>query len=150
MAGRTYSRKDNPVTSDLCMIWDSEASDWRLTTISALTTLIESNLGTTIQEPITQYSVPVTGFSVQVNDSDSDVHLILSPAGTLATGTIVLPTSTNLRDKQVIMVNSTNEVTALTVDANGATFPGSPTTITANGYFSMKYDYTGNVWYRIA
>jgi len=149
--GRNYQRKDDPVTADLALIWDAENSDWRLSTLANILALFNTTNETTdvsIQEPNSQYSAPLTGFTVAITDNNEDTHLILTPAGTLATGTITLPSV--LRDKQLVIVNSTQEITALTVDGNGATVVGAPTTLSANGYFTLKYDLTVDSWYRIA
>ena len=71
-------------------------------------------------EPDTQYAGPAaTGFNVQINDSDRDVHLILTPLAPYASGAITLPLRANCRDKQEIIVNCTQAVTAFTVNGNG-------------------------------
>lgn len=148
MAGRNYSRKDSPTTADLPLIWDSANSDWRLATLSSIQTLFDSL--ETSNKPVTQYLIPTSGFSVTVSDGGTDtqdVHLILTPAGTLATGTIVLPASP--ANKVEVLVSSTNEVTALTVDGGTATLSGAPTTIAATGYFRMKYDSILSTWFRV-
>jgi hypothetical protein len=154
MAGRNYSRKDNPQTSDLPLIWDSANSDWRLTTLSDIKTLFEStDTQTPVYEPVTQYVIPTDGFSIQVGATaenvDKDTHLILAPAGTLATGTIVLPLNSSARDKQTVQVSSTQAVTSLTIDPNGASIEGSPPNIAQWGYFKLKYDLTTDTWYQI-
>jgi hypothetical protein len=152
--GRNYSRKDNPQTSDLPLIWDSANSDWRLTTLSDIKALFEaSETDTSLYEPVTQYVIPTDGFSIQVGataeNTSKDHHLILNPAGTLATGTIVLPLNSSARDKQTVLVSSTEEVTALTIDTNGASIEGSPSSIAQWGYFKLKYDLTTDTWYQI-
>lgn len=145
MAGRNYSRKDSPALADLSLIWDSANSDWRLSTLSSIQTLFEAE--DTIKEPVSQYSNPLTGFSLSVTDDTRDIHVILNPAGTLATGTIVLPATP--RDKQLVIVTTSNEITALTIDGGSATVQGDPTTLAAGGFFTMKYDTTTTTWYRV-
>lgn len=149
--GRNYSRKDNPVASDLSLVWDNANSDWKLASFSGIATLMSSlltKLKTALQEKTSEYSSPVAGFSHTLTGT-ADVHLILTPAATLATGTIVLPQSTNLRDKQLVLVTSSAEITSLTVSPNGASLVGTPTTISAGGYFEMKYDSKNHTWYRV-
>ena len=151
--GRNYSRKADPALSDLPMIWDNAASDWALTTFSDVLALFEANLDAldgVVYEPTSQYSIPVTGFNLQVTEGNTDIHVILTPAGTLSTGTITLPTVSGLRDKQIVMVNSTATITTLTIAGNGATLIGEPTTLAAEGYFTMKYDLMTLTWYRVA
>ena len=99
----------------------------------------------------TQYSVPsATGFNVQITDGSDNIHLILTPTAGYAAGTITLPTSTNVIDKQEVLVNCTQQVTALTVDKNGATsVTGAPTSLGADDFFRLKYDLISSTWYRV-
>jgi hypothetical protein len=80
--------------------------------------------------PITIYEVvQVTGFTYTVpNDAE---QIALKPAGTLASGTITMPAAPT--DGQVLVISSTQTVTALTHSANtGQTLIGAATTILAN------------------
>lgn len=152
--GYPYTKITDPQSNDLVMMWDNSRSGWSVCAWSDLFSLIQENLelpDAGIQEPLSQYSAPsATGFDIVVNDSNVDVHLIITPSGTFADGNIILPATGNVRDKQILIVNSTQEVTALTIDGNGAAgVHGAPTTLSANGYFTLKYDATVNAWYRI-
>lgn len=150
--GRTYSRISDPQLSDLPLIWDSSNSDWRLCTLQDIMTLFEANMTETgVQEAQTQYAAPTTaGFDIQINDNDDDTHLILTPTNTLANGAITLPYTTNVRDKQLCIVNCTQQVTAFTVNLNGAVAAyGAPTSLAADDFFTLKYDVNANSWYRI-
>lgn len=102
-------------------------------------------------EPETQYAAPAASpFSVSITDADDDVHLILTPTAGFAAGTIVLPSIANVRDKQIVIVNCTQQVVALTVDGNGAgAVAGAPAALAADDFFTMKYDATLDTWYRI-
>lgn len=103
-----------------------------------------------LEDKVTQYAAPsATGFSVQITDGPQSVWLILTPTGTFAAGTIVLPLSTNVVDKQEVLVNCTQIVTALTVTGNGATVTGAPTTLAANAFFRLRYDAVLTTWYRV-
>lgn len=147
---RNYSRKSNPVLADQSLIWDSENSDYRLTTFSDISTLFNAN-STAVVEPDTQYASPAaTAFNVVISANDNDTHLILTPAATYATGTITLPAIGKLRDKQLLIVNCTQQVTALTVDGNDATaVNGAPTSMGADDFFTLKYDLAFTSWNRI-
>ena len=152
--GRNYSRKDNPALSDLSLIWDAANSDWRLTTLAKILELFEANTDVVlVVEAVSQYNAPLTAATVTVtdgDDDDADVHLMLTPAGTIATLTVKLPLNTLLRDKQVILVSSSQIVTTLTVDANGASsVVGTPTAMTVGGFFKLKYDLITTTWYRV-
>lgn len=141
-----------PVLSDLIAVWQSSNSDTRRTSFNELLTLFQDNLDLSDDtEAATQYYAPnLTGFDVAINDNDTDTHLILTPTMTLAEGSITLPAKINLRDKQVITVNTTAEVTSFVINLNGSTAVfGAPTTLTANSYFTLKYDVILSTWYRI-
>lgn len=101
----------------------------------------------------TQYAAPsATGFSIALSPSPvtNNVHLILTPTGAFAAGTIVLPLATTCVDGQRVLVNTTQAVTTLTVSGNGATAViGAPTTLAANAFFQLKFDQPTSNWYRI-
>lgn len=143
---RKIPKKDTFAASDDVLVYSNTDNDVRLITYSNFVQSIQTiNNGL-----ITEYASPTsTGFSISVNDGYQNVWLILQPTGTFATGTIVLPAVGNAVDNQEIIVNSTNEVTALTINPNGASAVGAPTTILANGFFKLKYNSTFKTWYRV-
>jgi hypothetical protein len=59
--------------------------------------------------------------------------------------TIAMPNAT---DGQRIVVNCTQAVTTLSY--TGGTVNGAPTTIAANGFFTLEFDGVLGVWYRVA
>lgn len=99
----------------------------------------------------TQYAAPSsTGFSVSIDPDADNVHLILTPTAGFATGTIVLPPVPGAADKQEVLVNCTQQVTTLTISANGATaVTGEPTSLGADDFFRLKFDLPTSTWYRI-
>ena len=89
---------------------------------------------------------PTTGFSITIPAATG--QLILTPAGTLATGTITMPAAP--ADGDVVGVASTQIVTTLTVQANsGQTLNGTITTIAANGFARWMYRSSTTTWYRV-
>jgi hypothetical protein len=129
---------------DLIAVWASNNGDSRKASITALMDYVNANVTTVTQN--TQYAAPAaTGFSVTVNTGN--VWLIMTPVSTYATGSIVLPTGAT--DKDTVTVNCTQIVTSLTV-SSGATIVGAPTTLSANGFFTMRYDGVTSTWYRVA
>lgn len=149
---RNYSRISDPQLNDHVLIWDSSNSDWRLATFTDIFALFAESYLNVMSEPDSQYAAPaVTGFDILINSNDNDTHLILTPAATLAAGTITLPTPANLRDKQLLICSCTQQVTALTVAGNGASaVNGAPTGLGADDFFTLKYDKTLNTWNRIS
>lgn len=110
---------------------------------------LESQDITTQDNKITQYSAPVTGATVQVDDSGSSVWMVLTPAGTLATLTLKMPLNTGVADRTELLVNTTQIITALSFDANGGTMVGAPTTLAANAFFRLRFDIVLQTWYRV-
>lgn len=92
------------------------------------------------------YNVPLTGFTLTMTDLQSVVSL--NPAGTLATGAIVLPPT--LVDGKSVSLWSSQTITALTLStSNSATFaPAAPTTFTAGAALEFVYDKANNQWHR--
>ena len=91
------------------------------------------------------YLAPVTGFSHTCVDACPG--LILEPAGTLATGTVVMPPTPV--DGQQQWCSSTTAITALTVSANtGQSILNPPTALAAGGAFTMIYRLSNTTWYR--
>lgn len=91
------------------------------------------------------YQVVTTGFSTTIGNGIST--LILNPAGTLATGTVIMPSAPI--DGQIQYVTTTQIITALTVSANvGQTVKNVPTTLAAGSAFSMIYQLSTLTWFR--
>lgn len=147
-----YPLKSPPILADQPFIWDTANSTWKRVTFSDILTLFQANLTLGRPEANSQYAAPLTGTTVTITDADDDVHLILTPSGTIATLTIVLPAAATARDKQQVIVNSTNIVTTLTITSALGTITGSPATWlgVANNYFTLTFDAVLSTWYRTA
>jgi hypothetical protein len=92
----------------------------------------------------TDFQTPTTGFSITL--ADVAFHVVLVPAGTLATGTITMPAAPF--DGQIVNIRSTQIITALTVSPNsGQTVLGSPTTLAAGGIAEAIYRASNTTWY---
>jgi hypothetical protein len=151
------NRTDTISSGDLFVLYTNNNGDWRGATTATVLSYLQNNLTFATQgfgAYTTQYSSPsATSFTVTITDGDSDntnVHLILTPTAGFAAGTIKLPLSTGVVDKQEVLVNCTQAVTTLTIDGNGATaVTGEPTTLAANAFFRLKYDSLTSTWYRV-
>jgi len=140
---------DSLSAADLAVIYSSSNGDARKASMSVLAAFIQS-LITVSDDKITQYAAPsATGFSVQVNNAGQNVWLVLTPTGGFAAGTLILPALANVLDHQEILVNCTQAITALTINGNGATVTGAPTTLAANGFFRLRFDTITDTWYRV-
>ena len=151
--GNTINKQSpvTPVLSDLVAIWQTANSDTRNTSLNRIFELFNESFTNTVFEAESQYSAPLTGVTVAVNDNNNDTHLIITPVGTIAALTLTLPAKATIRDKQTLLVTSTQQVTALTVGANGASaVNGAPTSLSADDYFTLKYDLTLDSWNRVS
>jgi len=90
------------------------------------------------------YQVLTTGFSYTF--AAGVQTLVINPAGTLATGTITMPASPS--DGMTITVESTQQVTAITVNANtGQSIVGAPSQLVPNQPMSWVYRLANTTWY---
>jgi len=89
------------------------------------------------------YQVLTTGFSYTF--AAGTQVLVINPAGTLATGTITMPAAPS--DGMTITVESTQQVTALTMSGNGGTIVGAASQLIPNQPLSWVYRSTGTTWY---
>lgn len=141
------SALDSLSGGDQIPVWATSNGDTRKSSLTLLLSWMQSNL-TLPGTLTTQYAAPsASAFTVTV--AQGDTWLLLTPTGTFAAGTIVLPSIAD--DKAEVSVNCTQIVTALTVSAGGTTVTGAPTTLaSANEFFTMRFDAATNAWYRVA
>lgn len=136
---------DSVVAGDQIPVWSINNGGARKAAVSVLLAYIQDN----IEFPSAftkQFSAPsATGFSVTV--SDGEIWLVLTPAAGYAAGTIVLPAGPT--DGDEFLCNCTQAVTTLTINGNGKTVTGGPTTLAANAYFRLKYEAITGTWYRV-
>lgn len=135
--------------SDLLAIYSQQNGDARKLSLTNFAAWIATQV-TFVDDKVTQYSAPLTGTTVLATDTQNSVWLILTPAGGLAALTIKLPLLANTLDKQEILVNSTQAITTLTLDGNGSSIVGGPTTLAANGFFRLRFDAVMKTWYRVS
>lgn len=89
---------------------------------------------------------PTTGFSITI--ANGTQTLLLMPAGTLAAGTVTMPSAP--ADKQVVRFSSSQAITALTVAPNaGQSILNAPTTITPGQGFSFIYNLATTTWLKL-
>lgn len=151
------SAVDQLAAGDNLPVYDESNGDARKVSVSALLAYMQANLAfpaaTGVPQFKTQYAAPsASGFSVTIapTTAGDNVHLILTPTAGYAAGTIVLPPVANVIDKQEVLVNCTQQVTALTVNGNGAVaVTGEPASLGADDFFRLKYDSVVQTWYRV-
>jgi hypothetical protein len=133
---------------DNLVIQSAANNDARKASLSVLLAFIEANFASPDFD--VTISSPIAGFNQQLATSTSSIWLILTPAGTLATGTVTLPPVADLFDGQEVLVTSSQVITALTVAGNGATVNGAPGALAANGFFRLRYNTLLTSWFCVA
>ena len=117
--------------------------------VGAVVEYIESQIQTGDGKQL-QYAAPVaTGFTVAITDSSASVWLVLTPAAGYAAGTITMPAVANCVENQEVLVNCTQSVATLTVAGNGGTVIGAPASLSANGFFRLRFEPVLKIWYRV-
>lgn len=97
-----------------------------------------------VADPGYNYQTPSTGFTITM--ANTNFHLILDPAGTLATGTITMCAAPV--DGQVVDIKISQIITALTVAGNsGQSVKGNPTSAAVGSSFTGIYRATNTTWY---
>jgi len=110
---------------------------WFQQVVAALNQAMSYAASTVLVEP--------TGFSITLGAKLTT----LTPAGTLATGTVKMPASPI--DGQPVQVSTTQTITALTVVPNtGQTIKNAPTTLAAGTSFLYYYNAAETTWYRLS
>jgi hypothetical protein len=135
--------QDVVTDNDLFPVWSGTNSDTRRVTGAGIKAFVQSSLPGAIASV---YAAPsASGFTVTMA-GQSDQWLILTPSAGYAAGAIVLPPAP--ADRQLVTVSCSQAITTLTVSA-ADTVRGAPTTLAANGFFSMRFDDVTNVWVRV-
>lgn len=100
----------------------------------------------------TNVYTPGTGFNLPVPTPVAQQQwMLIQPAGTLATGAVTLPLNTQTPDGTEVLITTTQQITAFTLGANGASqLYGEPSTLAAEDFFRMRFVQATNSWYRIA
>ncbi len=139
------SALDQLTAGDLLAVWATGNGDTRKSSIGLLTTYITNQLTLPIGIERSQYAAPSTSpFSVSILFSNT--WLILNPTGTLASGTIIMPTAP--ADLTLVAIVTTQTITSLTMTGGGPSVVGAPSTLAAGQAFTMRYDAATNAWYR--
>lgn len=139
------SQIDSLSSGDQVPVYDADNGDARKASMAKFLAFFRANFASPDFD--VTISSPIAGFNQQLASSSSNIWLLLTPAGTLATGTITLPAVADLFDGQEVLVTSTQQITALTVAGNGATVSGAPALLGANSAFRLRYNLLLTTWY---
>ena len=142
------TRTDTVTAGDVVPVYVQNQGDARGASMTVIAEFVLSTIEISGTDFVTQYAFPVaTAFSIQVNNTSENTHLIISPTGAFADGTIVLPLAANLIEGQQLIVTITQPVTNLAINANGSAVIGAPIGLVANQSFILKYDSASFTWY---
>jgi hypothetical protein len=137
-------------TGDQIPVYTPNNGDARRMPINALLQLFQQQFASPTLS--TQFATPGTGFNIAVQTPVSQQQwLLIQPAGTLASGTVTLPLNTQTPDGTELLVTTTQQITSFALALNGAASAyGAPSTLSADGFFRMRYYANTNSWYRIS
>jgi hypothetical protein len=138
----------NTITgSDQFPVYVSGNGDARKASASTLLAYIQSAWMDPTYTRVTA-SPTLAGFTLALPTTANSLFVLLTPTGTMATGTIVLPPAASAADGQEIVLYTSQEVTALSFTLNGATaINGAPTGIQAGAALTLRYDVLSTAWY---
>lgn len=148
------SATDTLTGGDLLPVYVSNNGDARKASLTLLKSYMQNNLtfpsATGITQFVTQYASPAaTGFTITMTSSSSNAWLIISPLAAYAAGTITFPLRANCVDNQEIIFNTTQAITALTINGNGSTVIGAPGTLSQYAGARFKFNALAGTWYRL-
>jgi hypothetical protein len=143
------TQTNSMAAGDWVVLWKQADGDWRGISGTDFLAFIQANMA--FPGFVTQYSAPIAGATAQITDGEDSIHMILTPAGVLATLTLKFPALANCVDAQEFLVNTTQTITALTLDENGAAIVGfaDGATLAQFGFLRFKFDATLATWYRV-
>ena len=139
------------VGSDKLALFSGSQQDTRAVSITTLTNFVADSIIGTQDETIYNLTTVGSGFTVTAlpTSAGGSVWAQLTLSGTAATGTVILPGVDDRAPGQTVLVTCTQAVTSLTVSGNGAGVRGAPTSLIADGFFTVCYDSISNIWYRV-
>jgi len=136
---------------DKVPVYVQSNGDARSATMQVLLDFVEANFAS--PDYVTQIFAPsVSGTSIQFAPQTANLWAIINPTGAFAALTLVLPPSVGAlyADGSQILVTSTNSVTTLTINGNGATIVGAPTALGVGGFFTLRFNKLQNTWYAVS
>lgn len=145
--------QDVLTVSDLLAIFSAANGEARKTSLNNLATFLNTII-TVTDSKITQYAAPITGAKIIVNGlltsvTSNSVWLIITPAAAIASLTIQLPDAVTCIDRQEVLVNCTQAVTAVSWLCTGGTIKGAPAAFVQNGTIKFRFDIVMKTWYGV-
>jgi hypothetical protein len=140
-----------PVVSsgDIVPVYVQSQGVWMGSAMSTIAAYIQSLLNTVNYFQNVYYS-PATGSNITLPTNNSNQWLILSPLAALAALNVVFPGQGVAIDGQVIMVSTTQTITALSITSINTAISGVSINIQNVTPQAYKYIQVMNTWVRIS
>jgi hypothetical protein len=138
--------------ADTVPVGDKSDGADRRAPLSLIAKYLQSRTSEALSEQ-SQYEQPNgSGFAITVAPrvAGANVWLQMAPLAAYAAGTIIIPALSTVNDGQEVLITSTQAVTALTFNGNGANVYGAPSGIAQYGFMRFRFAAIGAAWYRIA
>ena len=133
-------------SSDKLIVYSSDNGDARKASLNTLMSYVEDQFASPDFETV--ITAPTSsGFNIQMPVYTTSVWEIINPTGTFAAGTLTLPAPADCFDGQEIIVCTTQVITAFTLDGNGSTLVGTPTSLGAGAFFTIRHNAIQDKWY---
>lgn len=136
-----------PTSADQLPIYSATNGDARRASVAELAETVLSITGA--KKELTTLIVRPTaaGFNYL---AEKKQWLIIDAPATLASGTIKLPQANTVASGDELIISSTNEITLLTLDLNGAlSVSGAPGSLIAGGTIRLRFDSTLVAWFAL-
>ncbi len=134
---------------DQFAVYTPNNGDARRLPVSSLLTYFQQTFAS--PELSVNLYVPGNGFNITVPTPVSQQQwMLLQPAGPLAAGTITFPLNTGVPDGTELLITTTQTITALTLDINGAAaIFGGVVTLNAGNAIRYRFYQPTNSWYSV-
>ncbi|HCA5022803.1 TPA: transcriptional regulator [Acinetobacter baumannii] len=134
---------------DQFVLYKGGCTDFRAVPTSTVLAWILENIPViTPASGIIQLFNPTADFTIEITNNPVSTYLVMNPLTGITNGTIKLPPLTRLVDGQEVLVTSSQQISNLTIDGNGAALIGDPNALSASGFFTMKFEKVSQTWYR--
>lgn len=141
---------DTLEAGDQIVLFRTKNCDYRAIPFDSLVQLILEQVPTPVYQAATiQPFNPNGNFTKEIDNNAAGTYLVMNPSTVIAAGTLVLPSINSIVDGQEVLVTSSQQITDLTIDANGATVIGAPDAMGATAFFKLKYEELSQTWYRV-
>ncbi|MEB3793857.1 MULTISPECIES: transcriptional regulator [unclassified Acinetobacter] len=147
---RRLNETDALGVGDQFVLYKGNCTDFRSVPQDVILSWILSNIP--VVKPVSaiiQPFNPNANFTKEIDNNAAGTYLVINPSAAIAVGTLVLPSVNSIVDGQEVLVTSSQQITDLTIDANGATVIGAPDAMGATAFFKLKYEELSQTWYRV-